>query len=93
MYAEIKTSDIKSLNKLIISAMEAQREIGQKLGFVVEIIPDKGVYIIAATSDLDMIPPKDLALMLTACGTDILKAKQIRGFVQIHNKPRFFLQF
>ena len=93
MYAEIKTADKASLHKLVLSAVEAQGEIVSKLGFIVEVIPDKGVYIIAASKETDMIPPKDLALMLTACGTEILKAKHIRGSVQVHNRQRFFLQF
>jgi len=92
MYAEILTAQ-KSLNKLILSAIEAQHEIGKKLGIILEVIPDKGVYIIAASNETDIIPPKDLALMLTSCGTEILKAKKIRGSVQIHDKQRFILQF
>lgn len=92
MYAEIKTADQESLNKLILSAIESQNEIVNNLGFILEVIPDQGVYIIASSSETDMIPLRDLSLMLTACGTEILKAKNIRGSVQVHDKPRFFLQ-
>lgn len=93
MYAEIKTAEKGSLDKLILSAMEVSHEIGKKLGFILEVIPGKGVYIIAESNETDQIPLKDLSLMLTACGTEILKTKDLRGSVQIHNKPRFVLQF
>jgi len=93
VYAEIKTADGKSLKKLILSAIEAQHEMGKKLGFILEVIPDIGVYIIADSVETDMIPAKDLASMLTACGTEILNAKKIRGSVQIYDKTRYFLQF
>jgi len=93
MYAEILATDKESLNRLIISALEIQHKIIKTLGFNLEVIPEKGVFIIADSPETAMIPLKDLGLMLTACGTEILKRRSIQGSVQIHNRERLFLQF
>ena len=93
MYAEIFATDQESLNKLIISALEIQHKIIKTLGFILEVIPKKGIFIIANSAETDVIPLKDLGLMLTACGTEILKRRSIQGSVQVHNRERQFYQF
>lgn len=93
MFAEILVSDKKALDKLILSAIDCQDDIIKKLRFMLEIIPNKGVYIIADSNETDQIPLKDLALMLTSCGTEILKKRSIHGSVQIHNRKRYVLKF
>ena len=93
MFAEILVADKKSLDKLILSAVENQDEIIKKLRFMLEIIPDKGVYVIADSKETDLIPVKDPALMLTACGSELLKRGKIKGSIQIHKRARYMLEF
>jgi hypothetical protein len=93
MFVEILASDKKSLNKLILSAIENQDAIIKKMRFILEVIPNKGVYIIADSVETDKIPIRDLNLMLTACGTELLKRKDVRGSVQVYNRQRFVDEF
>ncbi len=93
MYAEILAVDQESLDKLIISAMELQEKIIKNMGFVLEVMPKKGVFIIASSDETDKILPNDLRLMLTACGTELLKKRAVQGSVQILNKERLVWEF